>query len=388
MGKNNIVIEPAVKTVAPPPRIDQVEIGNVGKIILSEKIKNQIDYLHSKIGNSEWSGVLVFTHESGNIEDLKDLVFKAHSLYLMDIGSGTLTEFEYTSAYTDVFEHIEEAMEGSTGLIHSHHSMGAFHSGTDMAELEKNSSLYNYYVSLVVDTRDTHKCKVAFPSLTKVTTTKELKNTNGEVVTATASNEKFVHLIGDLTVEFTRESSVDTWFEERYEEIKKEKAKPVYRTYHNYGESYTPIIGYGRRGYSNVRAYTPDAPLYQSPHIQQEFDFDFDGGMFNERESISKKDRLFANALLYADSTIPLNIYKGVANLNLLSEDDMKLFLELLDTNIEILHNNVYGNNDVKLLEHLKSAKEHLEYYTKSVGENNLNKLIDFLEEYGEVTNK
>ena len=66
----------------------------------------------------------------------------------------------------------------------------------------------------------------------------------------------------------------------------------------------------------------------------------------------------------------------------------MKLFLELLDTNIEILHNNVYGNKDVKLLEHLKSAKEHLEYYTKSVGENNLNKLIDFLEEYGEVTNK
>ena len=76
-------------TVKSNPKIkpEEITLGTIGKVIIPIELKKQIDYLHKKVGSFEWSGVLVYKHESGNIEELNNLVFKAIGFYLMDIGS-------------------------------------------------------------------------------------------------------------------------------------------------------------------------------------------------------------------------------------------------------------------------------------------------------------
>lgn len=372
-------------TVKSNPKIkpEEITLGTIGKIIIPIELKKQIDYLHKKVGSFEWSGVLVYKHESGNIEELNNLVFKAIGFYLMDIGSGTLTEFHYTDKIIDVYDNIPEAMECSIGLCHTHHSMGAFHSGTDMAELETNAGVYNYYLSLVVDTRETYKCKIAFPAKVKSNNNTEysIKNTNGTTIELEDSEEKefIAHLLGDLDVEI--ESTPDTipqWFKDRYAEVKKEKdeaSKVRYtpgtaiRTFHDFEENrYSNTGAYQRNLWDDV----PDIP--------------FSGSPISKEPTTTDKLILFQNAILYADDSIALDIRKGIDTLKGLNPVEFEMYLSILDVNIGILHDNIYGVNEVLLLpHHLKAVTTRLALFTsakRSKKEDNLDKLIEFLEEY------
>ena len=78
----------------------------------------------------------------------------------MDLGTGGWTSFrmdESVSAY--MAEHIE-LFECDLGLVHSHHTMGAFFSGQDTYTLNKEGNDTNCFVSLIVDTAGTYKAAV------------------------------------------------------------------------------------------------------------------------------------------------------------------------------------------------------------------------------------
>ena len=62
-------------------KIEVNNIPTVGRIIISNKLKNKIDFLHRKVGKLEWSGILIYKFESGVIENMKDLIFRAVDLY-------------------------------------------------------------------------------------------------------------------------------------------------------------------------------------------------------------------------------------------------------------------------------------------------------------------
>jgi len=120
MGKHSThVITPAKPFVKKEP-VPTKTLGNVGKIFISEELKKQIDFLHKKIGSIEWSGVLIYKHTGGEIKDLKDLEFHATNMFLMDIGTGAYTEFNYNEQIVAIYDVIPEAMESATGLIHTH----------------------------------------------------------------------------------------------------------------------------------------------------------------------------------------------------------------------------------------------------------------------------
>jgi len=189
-------------------------MSTIGKLIISKELSDSIDILHNTIGAKEWSGVLFYKLESGNISDLKDLVFKGEYVYPMDIGTTATTAFEYSGALIDAFEVYPEAMECSTSIIHSHHGMKAFFSQTDMAELATNSGAYNYYISLVVNFEKTPVCKIGFPVENSIIST--MLDENGNKFNHTKTTKSID--IFDLDVEY-EVSVIKPWLNDRIKEL-------------------------------------------------------------------------------------------------------------------------------------------------------------------------
>ena len=67
----------------------------------------------------------------------------------MGLGDAGSNEFEYT----DITKGIKavEGLDYQIGLVHSHHTISAFFSGTDINDLVVNHDKYDYYLSLVVN---------------------------------------------------------------------------------------------------------------------------------------------------------------------------------------------------------------------------------------------
>jgi hypothetical protein len=104
----------------------EVNIGNIGELIITKDLQKIIDYLHFKVKNTEWSGVLFYKLIEGDIKDLKNLKFKADFMYPMNIGNAAFTSFEYTGDLMNAYDVYEDGMESTMGLIHTHHSMSKF----------------------------------------------------------------------------------------------------------------------------------------------------------------------------------------------------------------------------------------------------------------------
>src|SRR4030042_382201 len=234
------------------------DIGNIGKVIVPKDVQKIIDYLHYKVGSTEWSGILFYKLIQGDINKLKDLVFKATFIYPMNIGSSAYTEFDYNGEVVNAYDIFEEGIGQSTGLVHSHHNMTAYFSGTDDSELMDNASNYNYYLSLVVNFAHDYAAKLAIPVKNKSIIQSYFKNTQGEIVSV--SREK----------------------EER--------------------EIVTPVV-----------TVTPEK---------------------------------FLICLLYCNSYATVDLKTAIKALNYKSEKALARYEESLDSNIEIIHENLYGNMD------------------------------------------
>lgn len=134
-------------------------------LVLSERVLSEINYLHSSIGPTEWSGILVFSETKGSIDDLENLELRAEGIYPMDIGSSSYTEFDYDASIIDVYDHFDilsgDSMTKRIGTIHTHHTMDTFFSGTDKGELHTNADKHLYYLSLIVNFSGKYKAKIA-----------------------------------------------------------------------------------------------------------------------------------------------------------------------------------------------------------------------------------
>lgn len=91
-------------------------------MIIPTEVEAKIRHICSVIHDVEWSGVLFYTH-SGSMDD-GSFVVKCEDIYVMDIGSGTYTEYKENATILDyriqnnlLTEEIQE------GLVHSHNNM-------------------------------------------------------------------------------------------------------------------------------------------------------------------------------------------------------------------------------------------------------------------------
>lgn len=106
---------------------EELVLSGNGKLILTNELINEIDYMHNKVNKGiEWCGILFYELISGDINDPKTLVLKAHHLYPMDIGSAGYTEadidIDSVIEMDDVIPNVDKLQKG---LIHTHRLNGA-----------------------------------------------------------------------------------------------------------------------------------------------------------------------------------------------------------------------------------------------------------------------
>ena len=78
----------------------------------------------------------------------------------MDLGTSTFTDFKMDESVVGYIAENIDLFGCDTGLVHSHHSMGAFFSGTDTSTLRAEGNDTNCFVSLIVDTKGTYQAAV------------------------------------------------------------------------------------------------------------------------------------------------------------------------------------------------------------------------------------
>ena len=124
------------------------------KLIVPRKVEEKIRYLIRKFPSTEWSGVLFYTH-TGKFED-GSLEIQCQDIYPMDLGTGTFTDFKMDESVVGYIAENIDLFGCDMGLVHSHHSLGAFISGTDSNTIRTEGNDTNCFVSLVVDTKGTY----------------------------------------------------------------------------------------------------------------------------------------------------------------------------------------------------------------------------------------
>lgn len=122
------------------------EIDPTWALTISSKLEHKISYLCLQLPSTEWSGVLYYSVNTEN----KTLV--GEDVQLLDVGTAATTEFDLSPEVVSYMVE-NDLLDCQTGLIHSHHTMATFFSGTDTNTLKKQGSERNRFLSLIVNNK-------------------------------------------------------------------------------------------------------------------------------------------------------------------------------------------------------------------------------------------
>lgn len=136
------------------------------KLIIPKNVEQKIRYHINRFPTTEWSGFMFYDYV-GSFEE-NNLVFTARDFVVLDIGSATQTSFD-DSAKVVNYQIEHDLLDCKEALIHSHHRMGAFFSGTDDNAIRQEALNVNHFLSLVVDTRGTYVARVTKRNVIKQT---------------------------------------------------------------------------------------------------------------------------------------------------------------------------------------------------------------------------
>ena len=121
------------------------------KLTIPKKIAHKYRYLLTRFKNTEWSGPAFYrikTDDNGFPTEFKIVHF-----HPLDLGHGTSTDFDagdVAAILKETYQKYPSLKHCYIGLIHSHHTMGAFLSGTDKDTILDMAPSEGFYGSLVV----------------------------------------------------------------------------------------------------------------------------------------------------------------------------------------------------------------------------------------------
>ena len=204
-------------------KYETLELQQKGKLIITEDVKKKIDQMHTQIGNVEWCGFIFYEKVEGSISQPETYIAKTTDIYMMDIGSHSYTESDnHTDDVINMVDRVPAYMKNRYGLIHTHHNMSAFFSGTDDQELHDNVHLYSYYLSLIVNFDGKWCAKIA--KLLEVDSNSYTITEEDEDDVLVEIPAKKVMATFDLDIEF-EVSTYNELINERIDEIKERKKK-------------------------------------------------------------------------------------------------------------------------------------------------------------------
>lgn len=94
------------------------ELKKHAKLLLPKDLLLKIHYLHHKIKQVEWSGILMYKVKSGSIEDPENLVLEVVDFALMDIGTSGYTEYDFSANDDYMMEKLGECMDKGLKIGH------------------------------------------------------------------------------------------------------------------------------------------------------------------------------------------------------------------------------------------------------------------------------
>jgi hypothetical protein len=370
--------------------LERLPLSNKPKVIITEKLKNQIDWLHEKCGSVEWSGELI-TSETNTINDLDNWTITCEDIYLVDIGSSAYTEYEvdkggFKSAdIVELYDAYPGLLDGSKKAqhIHTHHNMQAFFSGTDWSQLEDRGVLSNYLLMLIVNFKGEYVAKVAFKAERSGNDAVKLNfanNLDGRApLTLAGQSAKEVLVVMDCEIIFEKpEKTVDTAFSSRYDSVKKaiaeEAASRVKYTPYKYG-------GYNKTNkndssWSQIELYgdgwgvDDGIPTTRKDKSVMEMT-DIEWKDYN-KSTISKKDASFALSS-YLTNTYDLSNYEPPIDLlidlnkQLKKKDDLEEYIlefsnDGFRAHCEGIHLRLSTEDFICILQHVKELLEKAKY--------------------------
>jgi len=200
--------------------LNEIKSNKKIPLTLSSELISRIGFMHYMVGRKEWSGVLIFREVEGSIEDLNNLKLYAEDIYPMDIGSAAYTEYEVAGeSITDIYDQFNILDEENDeqvkklGHIHTHHSMEAYFSGTDMGELHTNADQHSYYLSLIVNFNMEFVAKVGIYS-PKASSTLEINGSKGKTTITLPPQEENL-ILHDCEIEYEQPE----WFVDQFTKI-------------------------------------------------------------------------------------------------------------------------------------------------------------------------
>lgn len=155
---------------------------------IPQDVLNKIHLMHKNTPlNTEWSGVTVFIESEDKFKNGLPKEVYLEDIIPMNRGNYSYTDFSMGTSpvFTEYILRDENiGKEFNTGLIHTHHNMRAYFSGTDMEELRDNAQHYPYYLSIIVNYKMDIVAKIGVATKDIVTVTKlsYVKNLKGDYV--------------------------------------------------------------------------------------------------------------------------------------------------------------------------------------------------------------
>jgi hypothetical protein len=257
-----------------------------GRILIPGGVKRKIDQLHRSIGNVEWAGFITYEKTAGSMSVPNELVLKVLDIYPMSIGTHSYVEADnHADDMLDLCDRVPSFMGSRYGLVHTHHTMNTFFSGTDIDELHDNVDKYSSYLSLIVNMKDEYTAKIV--SLVDVSPRMvSIKEEDEETRSVQIGDDTVQMLMVDLDVSIEKEHEDDPVISLRIEELRKrnrEKETDSQR-------SVSPTSG-------TVRT--------SSPPVQTRFPFDtFDMPMTHHYSVNRFNAEVYLKRLLSLDDTV------------------------------------------------------------------------------------
>lgn len=239
-------------------------------LIIPSAVEDKIRYMCEKISNIEWSGILFYDYK-GSFEN-NDLEIICKDIFVMDIGNSTYTEFNMSPDVISYMTEHPELLDYQTALIHSHHSMTSFFSGTDLSTLQEEGNCRNHFVSLIVNNAGVYTAAITRKIVQKKNIHSDISyNTFNDKTKKEVKDEEVDNIIilyNELNIIKEKEESSFPELDERLDYITKEKEeqrKKEQKTVFN--------ISTLPHNFKKTKNSTPSLPLFNDDYYDDYYDF-------------------------------------------------------------------------------------------------------------------
>ena len=184
----------------------------------------------------EWIACPFYSYE-GSIDDPENLILRLEDIYLQSIDDSSFTKYTVGNDFSVDFlfdeDHPMRVNGWRYGLMHSHHNMDVFFSGTDNDELKQGTPDHDVYLSVIVNNAGDIIARLC----TEVESVRKSRDVNGEMI-------EYSHkYIGYWECEIHIEYPVPDYLKDRFKECMddaKSHARPVTH-YYNRNRDLPPL---------------------------------------------------------------------------------------------------------------------------------------------------